>query len=203
VQEVRTYFSYSHSDLLWIKHFQDFLFLSCLSFVSAFSFSRSVHLKHQLQSKMSTPTSTSAPYPTSTSSSDGCISFSPGKHGYVPPSACNAQWAYAPSFSGAIAFSTFFGTLTLAHLILAILFRKPFCWVMIMGVAWELIAFVTRALGAHDQQNIGYATVSSIFFLLAPLWINAFVYMTVGRLPGIWKEMGYQSVHNRRFGYLY
>lgn len=55
---------------------------------------------------------------------------------------------------------------------------------MIMGASWETVAFVTRSLGAHNQQSLAFAFISSIFFLLAPLWINAYVYMTAGRL--IW-----------------
>jgi len=55
---------------------------------------------------------------------------------------------------------------------------------MIMGVVWELASFVLRALGAHHQDKLVYAFASTILFLLAPLWINAFVYMTAGRL--IW-----------------
>jgi hypothetical protein len=53
---------------------------------------------------------------------------------------------------------------------------------MLMGVGWEVIAFVTRALGSHNQQSLALAFISTFFFLLAPLWINAFVYMTAGRL---------------------
>lgn len=41
---------------------------------------------------------------------------------------------------------------------------------------------MTGALGAHNQQNVGFATAHSLLFLLAPLWINAFVYMTFSRL---------------------
>lgn len=55
---------------------------------------------------------------------------------------------------------------------------------MIMGVSWEFGSFVLRALGAHDQQSQGYSLASTITFLLAPLWINAYIYMTAGRL--IW-----------------
>lgn len=51
-----------------------------------------------------------------------------------------------------------------------------------MGALWETLAFITGALGAHNQQNVGYATAHSLLFLLAPLWINAFVYMTFSRL---------------------
>jgi hypothetical protein len=51
-----------------------------------------------------------------------------------------------------------------------------------MGAAWETGAFITGALGAHNQQSIAFATVHVILFLLAPLWINAFVYMTFSRM---------------------
>lgn len=51
-----------------------------------------------------------------------------------------------------------------------------------MGGAWETVSFIMHVLGAHDQQNVTYATVWQILFLLAPLWINAFVYMTFARI---------------------
>lgn len=51
-----------------------------------------------------------------------------------------------------------------------------------MGCAWETAAFILHALGAHDQQNVTFATIWQILFLLAPLWINAFVYMTFARI---------------------
>ncbi|CAO2655608.1 Nn.00g044110.m01.CDS01 [Neocucurbitaria sp. VM-36] len=133
---------------------------------------------------MTTPTSTTLPsLTTSTSTSTpSCITATPGPNGYVPPEACNANWAYNPSFGGAITFAILFGLLTLTHLLLAILHHKPFCWVIIMASAWELSAFTLRSLGSHNQQSTAYATASQILFLLAPLWINAFVYMTAGRL---------------------
>ncbi|KAF2642685.1 hypothetical protein P280DRAFT_540584 [Massarina eburnea CBS 473.64] len=133
---------------------------------------------------MSTPTSTSAASTTIVLAAASCTTVVPGKYGYVPPNACNAYWAYSPSSSAAVAISTFFGIITVAHIALAIVFRKGFSWVMIMGVSWELVAFITRALGAHNQQSLAYAFVSTLLFLLAPLWINAYVYMTAGRL--IW-----------------
>ncbi|OAK96346.1 hypothetical protein IQ06DRAFT_230184 [Phaeosphaeriaceae sp. SRC1lsM3a] len=108
--------------------------------------------------------------------------MTPDSKGYVPVTACNAQWSYSPSEPAALALSVLFGLLTLAHLILAIIFRKRFCWVIVMASAWETAAFVLRALGARNQQNQTLAIASQLFFLLAPLWINAFVYMTAGRL---------------------
>ncbi|KAF2830650.1 hypothetical protein CC86DRAFT_391517 [Ophiobolus disseminans] len=132
---------------------------------------------------MTAPTPTFRSLTSSTATSTpSCTSAIPDHNGYVPVEACNAQWAYNPSFAAAIALSVVFGLLTLAHLTLAIAFRKGFCWVIIMAATWETAAFIIRAMGSHAQQNQAYATASQILFLLAPLWINAFVYMTAGRL---------------------
>jgi hypothetical protein len=55
-----------------------------------------------------------------------------------------------------------------------------------MGALWEMLAKVFGALGALDQQQIGYASANVLLFLLAPLWVNAFVYMTFARLVHYW-----------------
>jgi hypothetical protein len=59
-----------------------------------------------------------------------------------------------------------------------------------MGALWETIAFVIHSLGTKDQQQIGYATAWNILFLLAPLWINAFAYMTFARMVLFWHPEG-------------
>ncbi|RYO40838.1 hypothetical protein AA0111_g1145 [Alternaria arborescens] len=120
--------------------------------------------------------------PSSTATTPECTTAIPGPYGYVPPSSCNALYLYNPSFTAAVAFAVLFGLLTIVHIFLAILHRKSFCWVIIMGAIWELASFILRTLGTRDQQNEAYATASTLLFLLAPLWINAFVYMTAGRL---------------------
>jgi glucose uptake protein GlcU len=38
-----------------------------------------------------------------------------------------------------------------------------------MGASWECICFIARALGARDQQQTAYVTVSTLLFLLAPI----------------------------------
>jgi hypothetical protein len=99
-----------------------------------------------------------------------------------PPSNPKAQWLYCPSYAGAITFSALFGLTTLAHLVQAFYHRKPFTWVLIMGAAWEVIGYVTRTLSVRDQLNETFSTLQLVFIVLAPLWINAFVYMTFGRM---------------------
>ncbi|CAJ2500775.1 Uu.00g036280.m01.CDS01 [Anthostomella pinea] len=124
--------------------------------------------------------------------SPGCTTAVPGPNGHVPPDACNSYYNYDPQFVPAVAVAVIFGLLTVVHLTEAFIFRKvssklaiPYAWVLIMGAAWETIAFILHSLGARDQQQVGYATGWQILFLLAPLWINAFVYMTFARLAWI------------------
>jgi hypothetical protein len=59
-----------------------------------------------------------------------------------------------------------------------------------MGALWETIAFVVHSLGTRDQQQIAYASVWTLLFLLAPLWVNAFVYMTFARMVHYWHPEG-------------
>ncbi|KAF2815906.1 uncharacterized protein BDZ99DRAFT_484717 [Mytilinidion resinicola] len=112
-----------------------------------------------------------------------CTTAIPGKHGFVSdPMACNAYWSYNPSFAAAILFSVLFGLLLFTHIAEAFIYKKTYTWVLLMGVAWEFVSFCTRAASTLNQQNLTLVIVSQILLLLAPLWINAFAYMTLGRL---------------------
>ncbi|PTB36185.1 hypothetical protein M441DRAFT_122346, partial [Trichoderma asperellum CBS 433.97] len=114
-----------------------------------------------------------------------CTTAVPDANGYVPPDACNANYGFYPRWEDNAAFAIAFGLTTCAHLAQAIVLKKPFCWVIIMGALWECFCFILRTLGAKDQQNSTYVTVSTLLFLLAPFvfpGINAFAYMVVSRL---------------------
>ncbi|KAF5634482.1 phospholipid-translocating ATPase [Fusarium tjaetaba] len=132
---------------------------------------------------MSTTTFTSTAT-TASSATATCTTAVPGKYGRVPVDACNANYFFDPSFAANLAFCVLFGMTTMVHLIQAILFKKlkKFCWVAIMGAAWETIGFAFKTLGSRDQQNTTYVILGQLFFLLAPLWVNAFVYMAVARM---------------------
>ncbi|KAI1463051.1 RTA1 like protein-domain-containing protein [Daldinia caldariorum] len=111
-----------------------------------------------------------------------CTTAVPDHFGHVPPDACNANYGFYPSWEYNLTVAIGFALTSAAHLIEAVIFKKSFCWVIIMGSLWECICFVLRTLGAHDQQNSEYVTFSTLLFLLAPLWINAFAYMVLARL---------------------
>ena len=51
-----------------------------------------------------------------------------------------------------------------------------------MGAAWEFISFSLRVAGSRNQQSTGLAISSQILLLLAPMWVNAFDYMVLGRM---------------------
>ncbi|KAM3554712.1 hypothetical protein ARSEF4850_006339 [Beauveria asiatica] len=125
--------------------------------------------------------------PTSrTAASPSCTTAVPDNHGHVPFGACNSYYNDDPSFEANLAFAALFGVSFLAHIVQAIVYKKRFCWVLIMGAAWETAAFSNRTLGAHNQQERQYALWGQLLFLLAPLSkcarINAFAYMTVARM---------------------
>ncbi|KUJ13210.1 RTA1-domain-containing protein [Mollisia scopiformis] len=111
-----------------------------------------------------------------------CTTAVPDKNGYVDPSACNALYEYYPSFGAAVLFSFLFSTVTALHIFQAAKFHKKFCWVIIMGCIWEAASFILRTISTKHQQNTNLYTYSFLLVLLAPLLINAFDYMILGRM---------------------
>lgn len=73
---------------------------------------------------MATATTTDFATGTSASATASCTTAVPGKYGHVPVDACNSYYSFNPSFAGNLAFAVLFGMTTLAHLVLAILFKK-------------------------------------------------------------------------------
>ncbi|KAK2732942.1 hypothetical protein FQN57_002427 [Myotisia sp. PD_48] len=94
----------------------------------------------------------------------------------------NVAWSYCPSFGAAIVFAVLFGVVSIVHLVQAVAYKKRFSWVIIVAGFWEVTAFSLRAAGAKDLFQKGVAIPSFILIALAPLWINAYVYMVLGRM---------------------
>ncbi|OAQ59612.1 RTA1 domain-containing protein [Pochonia chlamydosporia 170] len=106
----------------------------------------------------------------------------PDNNGYIPPGECDALWNYYPSFGAALAVACLFGFLVVVHIWQAAMFKKTWCWVIIMATIWEMTAMIFRTLSSKNQQSKGLLLVFQIFILLAPLWVNAFAYMTFARM---------------------
>ena len=103
-------------------------------------------------------------------------------HSFLDLTNPNYQFLYCPSLAAAILFTILFGLATIAHITLAVHYRKPFCWVLIMGALWEFIAAITRVFSILAPTTAPVSETSFVFLVLAPLWINAFDYMVLGRM---------------------
>ena len=93
----------------------------------------------------------------------------------------NSIWNYCPSFPAAVLFCDLFGIVTIVHIIQASIYMKPFTLVLCIGAAWECAGYAFRILSVMYELNSTYATVQQLLILLAPLWVNAFIYMVIGR----------------------
>ena len=99
-----------------------------------------------------------------------------------PASDPTANWSYCPSFAAAILFAVLFGLLVFAHGVQAFQYRKPFAIVIVMGTAWECVGYIFRSLSVTSQLNSTFYTVQFLLIILAPLWVNAYIYMVLGRM---------------------
>ncbi|KDQ51946.1 hypothetical protein JAAARDRAFT_40566 [Jaapia argillacea MUCL 33604] len=100
----------------------------------------------------------------------------------LDPSDPNAEYLYCASTGAATLFTVLFALTSIAHITQAFMYRKGFCWVIIMAALWETGGFLTRALSTLDQTKYTFIFPSQILILLAPLWINAFTYIVLGRM---------------------
>lgn len=62
------------------------------------------------------------------------------------------------------------------------MYRKKFCWIFIWAGSWETAGFAIRAAASQYQLSLALYTPQQLLILLAPLWINAGIYMVFGRL---------------------
>lgn len=73
-----------------------------------------------------------------------------------------------------------------------------------MAGVWEVIAFISRTILTKHQNQTTYNTIFTLFLLLAPLWLNAFLYMTLGRMVWFFDETRkLTKLSAQRFGTLF
>lgn len=75
-----------------------------------------------------------------------------------------------------------FALSTLFHTYQAIRTRKWYCTVIVMGGTLETVAMISRCLSIHFQTSEALYAIWFVLVLVSPLWINAFVYMIMGRM---------------------
>ena len=94
----------------------------------------------------------------------------------------NSNWNFCPSDGAAILYAILFGLTTAVHLAQAIKYRKGYSWVVIMGALWETACYAFRIVSIKQPTKTSWYTAWFCLILLAPLWINAYVYMAMGRM---------------------
>jgi len=107
---------------------------------------------------------------------------SPSNQSLDPTNSLYFEFNYCPSLAAAILFTALFGFSVLSHVFQAFHHRKRFCWVLIMGGSWELISIATRIVSIKEPFDAPISRTTFVFLVLAPLWINAFDYMVLGRM---------------------
>lgn len=64
-------------------------------------------------------------------------------------------WAYCPSLGAAVAFACFFGIVSIAYIVQAVVHKKRFSWILIMGYLWECGGYIFRSVAVTDQKELG------------------------------------------------
>ncbi|KAF8850075.1 hypothetical protein BDZ45DRAFT_809419 [Acephala macrosclerotiorum] len=92
------------------------------------------------------------------------------------------QWNFCPNVGAAYFFTVLFALTTIGHIIQAILYKKAYCWVIIVSGLAQTICYIFRVISIKNPTNFGSYAAWFILILIAPLFTNAFVYMVMGRM---------------------
>ncbi|KAG9243265.1 RTA1 like protein-domain-containing protein [Calycina marina] len=92
------------------------------------------------------------------------------------------NWAYCPSLPAAVVFAVLFAGTSIMHIYQAHKYRNNYAWTVIMGAIWETASFTIRSISTQHPTTEALYDPHFLLFLIAPLWINAFVYMLLGRM---------------------
>jgi hypothetical protein len=94
----------------------------------------------------------------------------------------DSVWDFCPNKAASYLYAVLFSLTLIAHIAQAIIHRKGYSWVVIMGALWEAACYAFRTHSIYEPTKESWYTVWFVLILLAPLWINAYVYMALGRM---------------------
>jgi hypothetical protein len=94
-------------------------------------------------------------------------------------------WSFCPNIGAAYAFAIFFGLTFIVHVVQGILYRKVYTWVIAMSAFWQFVAYVFRIISINAPANLGNYAAWFVLILVAPLWTNAFVYVSISQSHAI------------------
>ena len=119
----------------------------------------------------------------------------------IDPSSPSAVWPFCPSPIPSPIFALLFLILTTLHTYQTLHHHKPYCWVMVTAALFQTATYTLREVSVYHPTSVALYSTWFVMILVAPLWINAFVYMVLARMvwcfsPG--KRLG--GIRAWRFG---
>ncbi|KAJ5734846.1 hypothetical protein N7533_013249 [Penicillium manginii] len=94
----------------------------------------------------------------------------------------NVYWSYCPSEPAAILFAVLFGLTTCVHIFQTYQYRMRNAWIISMGASLETISYILRLVCIHQVDLSHVYEAQFILILIAPMWMNAFDFLLLGRL---------------------
>ncbi|RFU27627.1 hypothetical protein B7463_g8702, partial [Scytalidium lignicola] len=67
----------------------------------------------------------------------------------------NTIWSFCASLPAAYVFLSFFSLTAVAHIIQAVLYKKAYCWVIIVSALWQVATYTLRILSINNPTSYG------------------------------------------------
>lgn len=102
----------------------------------------------------------------------------------MAPSSCpdltahGTMWDFCPNTGAAYFFCVLFALTLLTHIGQGIYYRKWYTMVICMSALWQFLAYVFRVLSIQHPASFGAYAGWFVLLLVAPVWTNAFVYVS-------------------------
>ncbi|KAG6994103.1 hypothetical protein G7Y79_00047g083290 [Physcia stellaris] len=103
-------------------------------------------------------------------------------HCDVPYNDDGSVWNFCPNITAAYIFTVLFILTLIGHIAQGIIHKKGYSWVVAMSALWQSGAYIFRVISIKNPTSKGPYMIYFILLLVAPLWINAYIYMVFGRM---------------------
>ena len=88
----------------------------------------------------------------------------------------NTLWNFSPNLGASAFLSVLLGFTTIAHLVQAILYRKAYCWIIIVSGAMQTLSYIFRSLSIQNPASLpAYAGMIFSCILSPPTVLNIYV----------------------------
>ncbi|CEJ57908.1 hypothetical protein PMG11_06585 [Penicillium brasilianum] len=94
----------------------------------------------------------------------------------------NVYWSYCPSKPAAILFAILYGLATCVHITQTVQYRMRNAVIISMGAGLETLAFILRLVVIYKMDLSAVYEAQFILILIAPMWMNAFDFLLLGKL---------------------